>query len=351
VKKLYVLIFSALPLFCFAQPPGYYNSASGLTGTPLRSALHLIIDNHNAQTYPLWTHFAATDAKGSTIVWDIYSDIPGQTPPYQYHFGGSDQCGNYNAEGDCFNHEHSWPQSYFNEAMPMKSDLFHVYPSDGWVNGKRANFAFGEVSNPNYTSLNGCKLGPNTYPGFSGTAFEPIDSFKGDFARSYFYMATRYYTEDGGWLNWDMANGAELKQWAINMLLEWHHNDPVSQKEKDRNEAIYTIQNNRNPFIDQPEFADCIWGICNTSVAGSPALSNIKIYPVPAVSTVTIEWEKLSPAESIAIDVADMQGRQIYHYVPAGSKLTIPVSDWSSGIYMLQISSGEKASYQKLIVW
>jgi endonuclease I len=352
VKNIYVILFVALPFLGIAQPPpGYYNNATGLSGTPLRAALHLIIYNHNAQTYPLWSHFPATDATGSTKVWDIYSDIPGQTPPYLYSFF-SDQCGNYNAEGACYNHEHSWPSGYFNDAMPMRSDLFHIYPTDGWVNNKRGNFAYGEVGNPTYTSQNGCKLGPNTYPGFSGTVFEPIDAYKGDLARSYFYMATRYYTEDGSWDDWAMANKAELKQWAIDMLLDWHHNDPVSQKELDRNEAVYGIQNNRNPFIDQPLYADCIWGICTTGIASTATEKpKVRIHPNPAVSEVRINWTQLSPDETVAVDIMNLTGQVIYRAAERGkNELKITVSDWPKGVYLLQVQSEKGAFREKIVV-
>ncbi|OFY71803.1 MAG: hypothetical protein A2265_01200, partial [Bacteroidetes bacterium RIFOXYA12_FULL_33_9] len=168
-------------------------------------------------------------------------------------------CGNYNSENDCYNREHSWPQSWFDESSPMVSDLFHVYPTDGYVNGKRANYPYGEVNSPNWTSMNGSKLGTCSYPGYTGIVFEPIDAYKGDFARTYFYMSTRYYGEDAGWTGSPMVNGAELEPWAMKMMLEWSDADPVSQKEIDRNNAVYGIQNNRNPFIDHPEYAMEIW--------------------------------------------------------------------------------------------
>ena len=84
--------------------------------------------------------------------------------------------------------------------------------------------------------------------------FEPIDAYKGDFARSYFYMTVRYYTEDGSWPGSDMTDGADLLPWAQDMLIEWHQSDPVSDKERERNQVIYGFQGNRNPFIDRPDF-------------------------------------------------------------------------------------------------
>ena len=255
-----LFILSLLCLRLSAQPPGYYTSALGKNGALLKTALHNIIDNHSAQSFPLWIYFSNTDNKGGNIIWDVYSDVPGGTPSYTYQIG-ADQCGVYNSEGDCYNHEHLWPKTYFNDASPMNSDLHHIYPTDGWVNNKRGNFPFGNVSSTSYTSSNGSRTGSsNTYLGYTGNVFEPIDSFKGDIARVIFYMSTRYEGEDNAWNNWAMANKAVLTNDAVQLLMQWHKNDLVSQKEIVRNNTVYAVQNNRNPFIDYPVFVDCIWG-------------------------------------------------------------------------------------------
>jgi hypothetical protein len=108
----------------------------------------------------------------------------------------------------------------------------------------------------------------------NGTVFEPIDEYKGDFARTYFYMSTRYYTEDSGWDDNDMVNGSNLNDWAVDMLMDWHLQDSVSQKELDRNDAVYAIQENRNPFIDHPEWVSCVWGECDSGTGNLPPIAN-----------------------------------------------------------------------------
>lgn len=241
-------------------PTGYYNSASGLTGTNLQQALHDIIDNHTVVSYnSLWTWFKQTDKKSNGKVWDMYSDIPGGIPPYEYTFV-TNQCGNYNSEADCYNREHSWPSSWFNDMSPMVSDIFHLFPTDGYVNSMRGNYPFGEVGTASWTSMNGSRRGNCISPGYTGTVFEPRDEYKGDFARAYFYMSTRYYNEDSNWPGSPMADGSQLLPWAQTAMLLWHLQDPVSQKEINRNDSIYkNIQHNRNPFIDHPEYAGMIW--------------------------------------------------------------------------------------------
>ena len=254
MKKILLLLFVLSSVYA-APPAGYYDNVAGLSGENLRSVLHDIIDGHTVLSYTpgVWNAYQTTDLKPNGKIWDIYS-------AYEYTYG-TDQAGSYSKEGDVYNREHTWPQGYFDERSPMKSDVHHVYPSDGYVNGKRGSYPFGEVASASYTSTNGSKLGSaRSGLGYTGTCFEPIDEYKGDLARTYFYMSTRYYNEDGSWDNWAMADGVELKQWAVDMLLEWHANDPVSSKETNRNDAIYALQKNRNPFIDHPEYVAFIWG-------------------------------------------------------------------------------------------
>ncbi|MDW8295398.1 MAG: endonuclease [Raineya sp.] len=272
MKKL--LLFCSILLFTktYAQPPaGYYSSATG-TGYTLKTQLYNIIKNHTVIPYSsLYACFEgtyngnATDKKPNGKVWDMYSDIPNGTPPYEFNW--SQKCGTYNAEGQCFNREHSFPQSWFNSQSPMQSDLFHVYPTDGYVNNKKSNYPFGTVSAPTWTSQNGSKLGPCSFPGYTGIVFEPRDEYKGDFARSYFYMATRYENVIASWQSNGTAdnvlNGTSTQvfdTWHLNLLYQWHVQDPVSAKEIARNNAVYSIQGNRNPFIDHPEWVAVIWG-------------------------------------------------------------------------------------------
>lgn len=360
MKKIY-LFLCCLPLFATAQPAGYYNNAFGHVGEDLRLQLYQIIRantatlNYGGSNLPnTWTAFQSTDVKPDGKLWDIYSDKPGGTPAYEYDF--NQKCGNgSNHENSCYNHEHVWPQSKFNQSMPMRSDLWIAYPTDYYVNGQRGDFPYGKVANATKTFTNGSKIGANAYQNApSSSAFEPIDSFKGDIARSYFYITTRYLGDSATFSDWEMAVKSKLKPWAVQMLLEWHHLDPVSSKEIARNNAVYSIQHNRNPFIDYPMFADCIWaGNCaGLSVASVASIANrIHTYPNPATTQVQINWAELAPDEVLAVDVLNLQGQIIYH-VPANAsrEATIPVSDWAKGFYLLQIKTQHGLQAQKLMV-
>jgi endonuclease I len=255
-------------------PSGYYSNATG-TGAALKTKLYNIISSHTVRSYDnLWTDFQTTDKAFDGKVWDMYSSQFENAPAYEFTFG-TGQCGSYSAEGDCYNREHSFPKSWWGGATQTQyTDLFHLVPTDGSVNNMRSNYAFGTVASPTYTSSNGSKLGPCSYPGYTGVVFEPIDEFKGDFARNYFYLATCYENVIAGWQTNDtngdaMLNGTSFpvfETWALNLLRAWNAADPVSQKEIERNQSVYGIQGNRNPFIDHPEYVEMIWGSGTASV-------------------------------------------------------------------------------------
>ena len=242
-------------------PTNYYASAYGFSGVNLRLALREIIAVARINDYDsLHDYYIDSDARPDGSVWDMYSDNPGGRPPYVYHFNACEQAGTYRNEGDKYCREHSWPKSWFNSLGPAYSDIFHLYPTDGIVNNNRNNNPFGEVTYPAILALNGSKTGPCSTPGYAGFVFEPLDQYKGDFARTYFYMSTRYYGQDSGWQTNAAVKGAELNPWTLEMLLRWHEDDPVSLKELVRNDAAYGAQSNRNPFIDYPEWVHDIWG-------------------------------------------------------------------------------------------
>ena len=354
MKKILGFLLFLFPFMAGAQvPAGYYNNANGLTGAALQNALKSIIENHNNRSYDnLWNDFRKTDKRkdDSTKVWDIYSDKPGQTPAYYFTFN-VDQCGSYNSEADCYNREHSYPKSHFSSAYPMYTDLFHMYPTDGYVNNKRGNLPYAKVGTATYTSSNGSKVGNSITAGFSGQAFEPIDSFKGDLARSYFYMLT-CYKGNNNFLNWDMTTGTTFKPWASAMLLEWHHLDPVSQKEIDRNEAIYSIQGNRNPFIDHPEWADCIWGNnnCGTTSIGEVKRSEmINVYPNPAKDKVTLEL--VHPMHVVDVTILSVDGSsktpQTMGYITRS--IAVSLEHIPAGLYFLKIRTDSGIWVKKLV--
>lgn len=202
------------------------------------------------------------DSENLTHIPDIYSSYcwtPEKLPSGET--GG--ECGNYAQEGDCYNREHIWPKSWFggfDEGENAETDLFELWPSDGYVNGLRGNLPLGDVdaSQVTYTSSNGCRIGTCFADSSYGNCFEVTDILKGDIARSYFYLSTAYYNE---WECCDEVgvNGSDIKKWMEDTMRNWHKMDTVDENEKSRNDVIYKeFQGNRNPFIDHPEWVESI---------------------------------------------------------------------------------------------
>ena len=287
-------------------PAGYYDAAVGKSGEELQKSLSTIINNATDVGYSgLWNLYRTTDKRPDGKVWDMYSDVT------DFVFG-TDQCGTYSSEGDCYNREHSVPKSWFSEQSPMKSDVWHVYPTDGKVNGMRSNNPFGEVGSGASSSKNGfSKWGKCVTPGYSGTVFEPNDEYKGDFARTYFYFATRYQNRINNWGGIFVSSYPHIVQWQLDMLLRWNEMDPVSQKEIDRNEAVYASkQGNRNPFIDYPELVDLIFGD-RRNEPFSPAGQNSPYIEAPqGGSTIDLGIASVNVSDPVIMQI-QVKGRNI----------------------------------------
>ena len=299
IKTLLIvgLLFSVANIF--AQiPTGYYDGTAGLSGSALKTKLSSIISSgHQTKSYDaLDDEYPNSDKdsyyeKDGTVL-DIYSENPTETDPYVYQFGVK-KCGNYKIEGDCYNKEHIFPQGYFNKASPMVSDIHHIVPTDGKVNGMRSNFPFGNVgSSVSYTSKNGSKLGTSNSVNYSGKVFEPINEFKGDVARMIFYFATRYEAKLKDFDANDILTNTSfpgIQSWELEVLKQWHTQDPVSQREIDRNNAAYTYQGNRNPFIDHQEYVAQIWGTTTPDTEAPSTPTNLTVTGSTS-SSISLSW-------------------------------------------------------------
>lgn len=325
--KLKLLFTSLLfSLFSFAQiPAGYYNSATG-TGYALKTQLYNIIKGHTDNGYGgLYTTYQTSDRdyyyENDGTILDMYSENPTGIDPYTYSAGTTQRCGNYSSEGDCYNREHIIPQSIFNSSSPMVSDAHFITPTDGKVNGMRSNYPHGTVASASWTSKNGSKLGSSGVTGYSGTVFEPIDEFKGDIARMYFYFATRYENTVSGY-GYDMFNGTSDQVFTtefLNMLLTWNALDPVSPREIARNNAIYGAQNNRNPYIDHPEYVQKVWN--PTADTQAPTAATSLTVTGTTSNTVSLSW--VAGTDNIAVTSYDIYVNGILKTATSGLTATI----------------------------
>ncbi|MCW4452656.1 endonuclease [Kaistella sp. BT6-1-3] len=326
MKRILLLCF-LLPALVFSQiPAGYYDGTSSLTGYALKTKLHEIISSKNINWHygDLTEFYNKTDldkyydhdASNTTILLDIYSEIPNGPDVYEYTV--ANVTGSANAEGQGWNREHMMPQSTFNSNYPMYSDLFYVIPTDARINQLRSNYPYGiakTTTAPFYTFTNGSRISANGTPGsgYTGRVYEPIDEFKGDIARSLLYFAVRYEGKLGlfNYYNGTSAandrsplDGTEEKafeDWYLAMLLQWHNQDAVSQREIDRNNEVYALQKNRNPFIDYPQWVNAIWNQTANSLEPE-APTNLSITQTSAYF-VNLSWTPSPDADVIGYKI------------------------------------------------
>ena len=326
---IYVLAFFFSANVVAQAPAGYYNGTTGLVGAPLKSMLKQIITNgHIDNGYNgLWAGYVTTDRdyfyENDGSVLDIYSENPNGPDPYNFIIN-TNKCGSYTKEGDCYNREHVVPQSLFGSNAPMVSDIHFIRATDGKVNGMRSNYPYGKVGTASFTSLNGSKLGNSISAGYAGTVFEPIDEFKGDVARMILYFVTRYETQLSGFSSGNMLGNTAfpgLQAWELNQLLLWHAQDPVSPAEIGRNNASYTYQGNRNPYIDNPQFVNLIWGATDTV---PPTAATNLVTTGTTSNTVSLSWT--AATDNIGVASYDIYLNGVYQSTVSGTLVSTTVS-------------------------
>jgi len=253
----------------------YYGQVEALVNNGIRCAdlkteLHNLIDNHSTIPY---TSSAEFDVLDFMCTYDI--DASGSIFNRYSNLQAACNGGNL-ASG--FSRDHVLPSSWWggSTGSDQYTDLFNLFPAEGSVNSAKSNFPLGAVSgNIVYTSTNGTLVGDDAFNCMNSNVFEPVNAFKGDFARTFFYMATRYQDVISSWEtqnttgNYALTNDPHtvFEPCLLDLLLIWHQSDPVSQVEIDRNENIFAIQGNRNPFVDHPEYVDYVWDTSACNVA------------------------------------------------------------------------------------
>jgi len=367
VKQALLLLTAFLGIFShsFAQGDYYKNLNDSLRCRQLKTALKTLTSTgYTQRTYDEVRFFMeANDTRPSddgqrTIMWDMYSDNPDGTDPYEYRTGQFCTSQSANTEGVCWNREHSLPASWFNNAAPTFTDIINLVPSDAFVNNRRGNVPYGKVGTATFTSQNGGKLGSSAIPGISGNVFEPIDAYKGDFARIMLYMITRW---EDSLSNWNDPDGNRVlegdlflgfKPAYLDMLLEWHENDPPSEKERKRNDAAQNFQKNRNPFVDIPEFATRIWKTseqdCINFSVGIASFSLLKALPYPNPvrdGALRIDVDVL---KAYRYSILDLSGKKLQQNMLLQG--AIDVRALASGTYLLLLESDDQIEYARFSV-
>lgn len=235
----------------------YYSPLQGLRGASLKkAAFELVGSDGGSYTYlnygsgnrATWWGFYVTDRTADNEVIDRYSN------DVRYFGSRGSAVGGMNIE-------HSFAKSWWGGSSGPDAyrDLYNLMPCEQGINSSKSNYAMGKVTSVKTT--NGCtKIGPSAW---GVTVWEPADKWKGDFARGYMYMATAYQN-----LTWT-SRGLDileqnawptLKDAASSLYMEWARRDAVTDEEAQRNQTVYEIQGNRNPFVDFPNMMEYIWG-------------------------------------------------------------------------------------------
>lgn len=348
-KSITLLFVLAFAFNIQAQiPVNYYTSCEGKKDAALKTALYQVINPHTKLSYSLlWNYYPATDSRpeNTAVIWDMYSN---NTTYFSNHVD--------------MQKEHCVPKSWWDEdnlgsESVQYSDLFNLYPSWGAANQAKLNYPLSEVDGATTYNNGSCKIGNSTFSGYTDIAFEPADAYKGDFARTYLYMATCYQNistwQSYSYCMYQNNTYPTLTTWAINLLLQWHRQDPVDAKETNRNNAAHDFQGNRNPFIDYPILAEYIWGDSIGEIWYKTASTGID-----KINANTIDLKYTLCSNSIELDIEEAEDANyrimnLYGSCIKSDKLnsnTIDISEIPNGMYILQtINKGQSKGFPFLI--
>lgn len=225
-------------------PESYYSSTFDLYEEDLKDELKSVVSaNYTSLGYTGARDrmYATIDNVGGTVTC-VYT---GRTAEFTTRSG---------ANAASFNCEHTWPQSFFGSREPEKSDIHHLFPTYSYANTQRSNLPFGYVTSASWTE-GGSKRGSDV--------FEVRPEHRGNTARAMFYFALRY------------GNVANFLTQQEDILRDWSENDAPDNAERARNDAIQTLQKNRNPFVDHPEFLDRIHSL--SGISEEPDLPKLEL--------------------------------------------------------------------------
>ncbi|MEZ5195612.1 MAG: endonuclease [Bacteroidales bacterium] len=314
-----LLIFFLFGLNAFSQiPPGYYDSAEGLTGQSLKTALHNIIDDHTEYSYNDLRDF---------ILMDTDEDPNNPNNIILLYTGRSQNKNTFGGGANDWNREHVWAKSHgdFGDSPPCGTDAHHMRPTDASVNSARGNKDF-DNGGTQHNEATGCYYTQYTW--------EPRDEVKGDVARMIFYMAVRYEGGNGepDLEVVDAVNTSPAPEHGrFSTLYQWHQQDPPDAFEINRNNVIYSYQHNRNPFIDHPEYLIQIYDPTNAIQESSNL--QFSLFPNPAKDFVSIQ-SNISALNNSEVIVTNIYGQQIFQLTYHGNE-KIDLSELNSGLYII----------------
>lgn len=341
-----ILLLLSYSILLAQIPAGYYDSAVGKKGAELKTAFHLAIKDHIVlEYYGSSTSFLTTDWHPGGYFWDMYSNNKRTS-----------------WSGSYLNREHNMPKSWWSTAPENTvayTDLHNLYPSDATANTEKSNYPLGVVDGSPTFSNGVVKVGKNSFPGYTGVVFEPANEYKGDFARDYMYMVTSYEDYANNWRSLGTSSmlyaGAKypvFKPYAVSLLLEWCKNDPVSEKEINRNNAVYKLQGNRNPFVDFPALSEYIWGKYIDEIwDGVGLMPDIdKTLIISYLLNDKKIFVKVNISDSSFYQIFSIEGKILITGNDIDAESKIDVSSLENGLYILKIYNANTRATAKFVV-
>ncbi|MBI9037711.1 MAG: endonuclease [Bacteroidales bacterium] len=340
MKKIFLTIVAlSFTIFTFSQiPSGYYDGTEGLSGSQLKLVVHNIIKGH--------IEFSYNDLRDFILI-ETDEDPNNYNNLILLYTGRSQAKSTFGGGENDWNREHVWAKSHgdFGNSAPCGTDAHHIRPTDVSVNGDRGHLDFDNGGNPIYDNgdLAGYRI--------DNVSWEPRDEVKGDVARMIFYMAVRYEGDDGE-LDLEVVDYVNTypnpKHGKLSTLLEWNIADPPDDFEKNRNEVVYYYQENRNPFIDHPEFATLIWDPSSSVNELSYENKKYFLYPSPSQDYCYINVSASFGELKNSFTVFDVTGKILsIPYSNESNKIKLDVSKLSKGIYFIKFDSTEILKFVK----
>lgn len=332
-RLVFILVGFFLLANVMAQPTGYYNGTEGKKGDELKTVVHNIINQH--------IDFSYSDAKYILNYAD--SDPANESNIILFYTKRIQDNDTWGSGGDYINREHVWAKSHgdFVDIRPMDGDAFNLHPADASTNLLKSNYDFDECSDFGIYIVEA-----DAYYSSSQDKFEPSDAAKGEVARTIFYMSVRYEGTDGE-IDLEVVDAVNTSALAthgkLSTLLQWNRDFPPSDLERRRNERVYEAQRNRNPFIDNPDFADLLWGTAEVSDISIGNIDMLPVYP-EANSTASISADITSSSSAIT-NVTLFYGNE-YNSETNTISMTNNDSVWNGDISLTGFSEGDWVYYK-----
>lgn len=315
----------------FAQPdPGYYSSVDESSPSALKASLHNIIKDHTKIPY----------TSSATDTWDVL-ELAGEDVDNSNNVIALYKNSTYSKVGggnNDYNREHSWPKSFGfpndGSSNYPYTDMHHLFIANSSYNSSRSNKPFDICTSgctEKTTDVNNGRGGAGQSNFTKTDVWDVWQSRQGDVARAMFYMAVRYEGGTHGITNVaepDLEltdnliliensatgnNESQAYMGLLSVLITWHYNDPVDIYEHQHNESVESGQGNRNPFIDNPEWAKCVFElVCDGGGSDTTAPSAPNNLTASAITgAIAVDW--------FNNDEADLAGYNLYRSTTSGT--------------------------------